>query len=97
MRASSTRCRARFSCLLEQTVEIDRHVRKGDRTDSAAGVATLGIAAVGLSSPPRERALVWLDAPDLQIAPALILQQFDLDVVVAGRWGPDLDDQGQGL
>src|SRR5215216_4318821 len=78
---------------IPERVQVDRHARKPDRRDAAAPVDRLLVRPVRLSLPARQCPFVGMNAPDFQITASLVDGEFGVNVVVAGRSRPDLDDE----
>ena len=82
---------------IEQLVEVDCHIRQGDGVDCPSAEENLAVAAVRLSPPRGQGALVRMDEPNFVVAAPLVLRQLVAYVIATGRTGPHLDDERQRL
>jgi hypothetical protein len=61
--------------------------------NSAPAEDEFAVGTVRPAAPGRERSLMGMNAPDFCIPTLLIPAQFYFDVVVTGRWRPNLDNE----
>ena len=70
---------------VEEALQLDRHAGQRGRLHRAGAVNRLLVASVRLPPPGSQRALVGVNAPDLEVAAPLVFPKLLLDVLVAGR------------
>ena len=87
--------------LLDANWYADAHARYRERggtglarpeANDALAVERLLVIPVWQAPPSGQRLVVGMEEPDFEVAALLIDRQFFVDVVVAGRTGPNLDD-----
>ncbi len=81
------------SLQFEERVEVEGDGWQRRHTNDSLAVDRLRVGPFGLSSPRRQDAVVWMDAPDLRIATSLAVGQFFKDVIRPSHRRPDFDYQ----
>src|SRR4051812_26495748 len=81
--------------VVEERVDVDGDAGQRAERHDTAGVEPLDGRTIRLTDLGAHRTVVRMDAPDLQITPALIFDQLGGDIVLARRRQPHLDYEWQ--